>query len=482
VALGEPPAAQYGFTFPADQQYADAMGTAIHGLYENGEDYLASILYESAFVSAQSLRLGIESAAGGVDLGTLAMRGMFPGLAKPIRGVMTGLVNDALDIVIEATSREIAEAVVAGLEVVPVLGTIIRSILGTILLPFLNKGPTAEEQLAQCLKEKLAPACKQWAQQFEPVPTSIEPLPSDFFRTAAYAYSNGTRPPMTCAALIVGLCGDEADGWLFDARSYEQMLSNVRGLPGPEDADDCRQKTRFTGGWAECMKQAERDKCAGRWSIRGHGCDRGVGIPRETRRKMWRLVKAIFADVQEPTTVPVARSHEPDGGRTVMPLLQDILLREWNEGRINRNLLQSIESVVLANYTKSCCVYQGYPWEKCSRDNCVGYTDLVSPLVGRARDSSQASAMGDSLLVRWRNATQAGIIGLERQKEHVSALAKVAGKLTVTSKDAKQLAETVRRAAPKRSWVEYGLIGGATLGAATLTFMGVSALVPKRRN
>lgn len=228
------------------------------------------------------LKAGMESASG-LSLGQLVDLGYDIGnlvnaeAPSQVAMAIGNLVTDAVDIVVSVA--EAANVAADVISVVPILGTFIGGVANLIAGVF----RTQEQAKIAAIK------CQQRAelhmQQFcgelvriadvSVTEGTAGPQPGDLFRPLVYAWQNGTPVPPCPAAMYLGLCGGEAQEMSLFGRSS------------------------------------------------GNDTDPLLGIPRDTQRRMWSLIKGIMAASQDPRPgMPLKAS---DNGRSLMPVLQDIV-------------------------------------------------------------------------------------------------------------------------------------------------------------
>jgi hypothetical protein len=271
-------------------------------------------------VSVAGLVGAVESAAGS-SIGSLAVGGVAPGLSANLHALGAALADGAIDLVVDTISQAAADVVGEALEVIPVLGGFAKMLFGLVSAGFQARG-LVEEALERCVQQKLEAYCKALPQRHSVKVTSgTSPTPADLFRQCAYAYQFGDdRLPVTVASMYVLLCGAEAEGFGFGSKAvYDQWL---------------RDRSWSSGGTMP------------------HGPLGNYGIDPALQRKMWSLIKGIMAAVQNPALG--VRPTATDQGRTLMPLLQEIVRQQWTRDRLPRPYLEALSDFVAVRYTRSC--------------------------------------------------------------------------------------------------------------------------------
>ena len=437
------------FHFPTDVVYADGVVTAMNEFYSGGMDFVTDLVYQPTAISASGIKATIEAAAG-FDLNDIVGRGLSSQVTRPVVGALTGLINASLDVAIDTASEAIANVVGNAMQTVPVLGVIVRSLF-TSFFSMVSGGHAAgvTQELRACLDQKLRSWCPTLARADQPVITvdGNSATPSDLFRGVAYAYATHGNLPVSPASLYVGMCGQEAEGlWPY----WKDAVPT--GLP--------------------------------------------VGIPREVQRKMWKLIRGIMAGVQPVTWDPIPLgSREPDAGRTLMPLLQDIILKEWNKGHINREYLVHLSNQLLSRFKRTCetCKKESSSAAGCTfyanTETCKAYVDIVSPIVGKPGSPA-------GWLWVWRNKVEAafreGGIWRSSPKWRLAGFG-ANGRLTLNAVDALKVEKDVKTAvADEGTWydtwaeksgaqkaLDVGLGSLAMLSLAHLAWTGTTMIVAK---
>lgn len=209
-------------------------------------------------------------------------------------------------------SSAVASAAGQALKLVPALGAFVGLFLELV-------GVLREQD--QALAQKRAADCEQWF-ALRAVPSTgsklggCEQCPADLFaRTLKLKGFHGRRfRPLLGEALVA-----VTEGWQVDQRP-EEACSTRTG----KNRDSCEQVLAQAGGaWrAKALDVARRRNPA-------------AGVPEERRRTFARVRQAIEASYR-------ARGDETpsDGGVGLWPAYLDLLLREWDEGHLDRPTIE----------------------------------------------------------------------------------------------------------------------------------------------
>jgi len=318
----------------------------------------------------------MEGATGKSLGGLVASTALAGSVSADFIDVVANVIDGALELVIDAVTETVADAIGSVLNVIPVLGQLAGLVVDIVagMLTYSGDQVAASQQAREQAKasamnkltELLVTMCNAelaYAQQ-NIVPTSPDgKTPADMFRPIYYRWKRGGGAlPLTPLSIIVMLCGPEADGWAFSESSYEQFIEEARtgvmynhaeeNVPpverGNTGSERYRWHGRFVGqadeGWtmlrsnpvaqlnfdaikldlmrgrtAPCEKQVGRD---GRIAP-----DPGLGLKPHVRRRLWELVRAVFSATQDPG--PRSFVRRGDGGRAAMSLILDILFRHY---------------------------------------------------------------------------------------------------------------------------------------------------------
>ena len=109
---------------------------------------------------------------------------------------------------------------------------------------------------------------------------------------------------MNVGAMYVLLCGGETQGFGFSRPEYDKFLAEAR---------------------KHDKKQPEQG-------------NNPVGVPPYRQRVMWTLIKGMMTSIS-----PAGITQAPligDSGRSIMPMLQDMVREEWFSGHITSDILQ----------------------------------------------------------------------------------------------------------------------------------------------
>lgn len=203
------------------------------------------------------------------------------------------LLTGTLDIA-ASLSKDVATAV-ESFQSIPFFGTIMDTMLGFIS-DVLSSQARYSQHAAACQQradQHLDRFCSELSRISTPRPTGPSgQTPADMFRPLAVRYQKGSRQyPANVSTIYLLLCGEETQGF---------------GFP------------------------------------RGHRFPQGtkIQIPRDTQRRMWRLIRGLMKQAKNPSiTASFAELSDGDDGYSLMPILQDIVYNEWMAGRISRPML-----------------------------------------------------------------------------------------------------------------------------------------------
>lgn len=198
------------------------------------------------------------------------------------------LVDGTLQLVMPAITAALGFAAAELAGCVPVIGQAIgmavQYFLGLIQTHGLN-----EQLQAQCDQELAASldvTCADWLNKTKIVATDrLGGVPADMFRPLAYGVGTTGEVPPCVAAVFAAICSPEA-----------------------------------RGTWA------------GSFNAGSAGPNLAPRVPAATKRKMWALIEAILAAVEDPLGVPIGT----DGGRTAFPALMSYIWQEKQAGRLSQ--------------------------------------------------------------------------------------------------------------------------------------------------
>jgi len=319
-----------GINFPREKDYAKGL---IDAVSENASSAMRSFdgggEFNPPFMDqVASLKATLEATTG-ISLSQLhglARNVMnLVGATNPVAigSAVSSLILGTLDIVVSGLKA--AGVALEAIKIVPILGQIIGMVAG-VVVDILESQANYKIHAQNCQKrveEDRKAFCSKAMSDSNPQKTDVDGVqPGDMFRPVMYAMQKSGPLPLTPVSLYVALCGGETQGAfkLFDRNSWRRAL------------DAYHKKT-------------------GR---------RHIGVPQQTQRRMWSLIKGIMSASQNPTIGIVFAPG--DNGKALMPLLQDITRNLWLVGNglspqrgeygVDQNFLQWLEGYIGAQYYK----------------------------------------------------------------------------------------------------------------------------------
>lgn len=226
---------------------------------------------------------------------------------QQVLGAIGRVFDEAVEIGVQVASAiEVASDVA---EVVPLVGAFVNMALKLISGVFQTYAER-DARTAGC-RQDAATAHDQFCQQLvtlaKPVHSDADALaPSDFFRLLALNWQKGIPlAPPNASGLFVALCGGQAEGMSVVSEGSYYTIAKNAGV---------------------------------------------AGTPPETRKRMWMLVKGLMQNVQRTQfgALPAA-----DAGRSLMPVLQDIVRNEYYRGfRVGKG--QGINDAMIGALARAC--------------------------------------------------------------------------------------------------------------------------------
>lgn len=223
------------------------------------------------------------------------------------------LVSGGIDLSSAAGGSAALNIAREAFETVPILGTL-AVILGGIFDAVMGKQAAMYADLAEKAgyglenwKRKTCYLSKELEARHLKVGEKYYGAPSNLFLFNAYdAYKReaGTRfLPPTMGSIYVMLCGGETQGYGFTRPQYAEFLKYHKGRNIP-------------------------------------------GIAPPVQRKMWRLIQSIMGQVVPPDSTAVAVS--PDAGRSLVPVLNNIVLQQLLAGNIDKVFVRALSHTLAA--------------------------------------------------------------------------------------------------------------------------------------
>lgn len=307
------------FRWPTAQDYTLRMGAALSSLSGPGE-YVVDDLAPPVQTSYHALVAAVQLASG-LDIGSIVSGAVTPAVALRTQEGIGGLVASGAQFVVEAGSQALAEELAEGVqdasEVVPVLGKLVSIAIGVVADVFKSYAH-ATERCSLIMQLKADDYCRDLASTFRVAATTHgDPTPADHFRQVAFSYQAGDRLPPIPASMYVAMCGGETDGFGFasDAQ-YRSWLSREMSPIGEP----------------------------------GEAANPGIE-PVDVRRRMWKLIQGIMAAAE-----PTGRGVPPTGrdqGRSLMPILQEIVRQQSLRGRLPVRYLNALSKFITHKYDTS---------------------------------------------------------------------------------------------------------------------------------
>jgi hypothetical protein len=269
--------------FATDQGFANGISHALGGLTSGVRaDFKAN---NPAVHDAVTSLSAILQAAGGIQPGQTMGIATARVVASVVQKVATGVASLASEL-----GGQVSAAVADMGAAIPLIGAYVSMVIDVIEAITYPTVTAAEHEKA---KQRWLSSCRDTVARAQPVGTGSLGVvgPADLFRSVLFARTTTSVHvqrvlPPNIAGLIVLLCGDAAVGYGYSV-----------------------------GGW-----QLDAGKIP------------GMKIPRPVRQSMWRIVQAIMASVRDPQAFGVVVG---DNGRSMMPLLAQILADQYARGNWN---------------------------------------------------------------------------------------------------------------------------------------------------
>jgi len=296
VGFGEPDAPST-FHWPTPSDYSQATATAFATMKSAGHvtqsaigfpvaDIAETVLTATASGHQETLIQVLEAATGkgiaalGANIPPGVVNSFFNCLQDALNGNVVGVVVGAAELVANVASA---------LSAIPLIGQMVEAICSVVcgVIDYYEQQAAAPDEAVALCQQGLVQDCKDVFDAAIPLPSGAEGVtPSDMFRGCFYAYQAGNTPPISVASMYVLLCGAETQGFGFSRPAYDALLGAVRGTYP------------------------------------------NVGIAPEIQRRMWKLIQGIMW-AAEPPGLRVDITPIGDKGRSLFPILQDIVRNEW---------------------------------------------------------------------------------------------------------------------------------------------------------
>lgn len=391
-------------SWPSTGEYSAAMVQAVNGvLPETAKSYDAgSLLSGPIAVQVEALAVAFEETTG-VSFGELAQ------LAAGAWKLATAdtpeeIALAAFELVDGAIQMVQAVATAAGmasdmLDAIPVIGEIINIVAGMVVSALEAHAQEAqgEADCAQLIAQKVNVYCGDVIEHSRPLATGPNGLdPSDVFRPLMYVwrdprkrYNPASDPSWQSWLRQLQAMYDNAE---LDQNEYD-ALREMKGAwdlwyGPPTKVDDggapgqfwdalapsqnakiwkmpwklntypagapalflglCGAVPTFPGPYTHVAPRDfalfwARDEYE-LFSRTIGGCE---PIPERVQARMWELVRALMLGARDPRADPHKIGRNPDGGRALYPVLQDIVNNERHRGHITPELLRGIQNRAL---------------------------------------------------------------------------------------------------------------------------------------
>lgn len=353
MALGETAYDVMGnFRPPTSSDFAAGLVSALNSVNADGGSLVKS-WDPPVSMAVSALGTAVEVTAG-KTIGAL-----LSGVPDPygVTSMVTNLANGDIVAAFEGVSLQAVDLALKAFDCVPVVGTICRGLLGFIFA-LIPKPPSYEEMIKDAIASmqgNLRVRCEGLVNDARYLSESTtgnsgNPDPADAFRPVAIAYQKSQPLPLCLASMYVALCGGVTEGFGWESEKQYQEFINVFSNYAPW----CGTKTiPVIGKVPDC-------------TVRSSSAPRG--IPIETRRKMWAVIKGIMASVAKPSAE--LRDAPGDGGRALMPYLNETIRQEMLRGSfgpmkddrsqlLSRAFFHGASNFIGSRYTKSATVSYG---------------------------------------------------------------------------------------------------------------------------
>jgi hypothetical protein len=315
LSLGEiaPPT---GFNFPTMSDYAGGLVSGIQYVGSLSSGDRGGLFTPPAVSSGVAFKGMMESAVGttinGIASGIASGDG---NVVSVVSSLATNLLMGGVEVAVSQAGVAAGSAVGSALSgiagAIPVLGQIVSLIvqyLGEFFAGESEEQQAREElrrqqgfdqQINSCLRttcDRLIGQCSGRASMVTDV--GLVMSPADSFRNISYALNGYIPLPVACpSSMYVILCGAEDPGGLINRDRYNAIVNQVRKSTG----------------------------------------DPKIGLPQHVQRTMSKLIAGICQAVTSPEA---GYTGEPikDQGRSLYPLLIDIVYKHWKPYVIKNNV------------------------------------------------------------------------------------------------------------------------------------------------
>jgi hypothetical protein len=260
-----------------------------------------------------------------------------------VEGDLEVIVGSAVDLATTSLSQIASQlgskmmSDIAG--VVPLIGSMVSTIVGTIAA--FDTGwsdalkDEARQRAAAELEATLLEQCPVMVSSFNPSATSSGGVtPADVFRTAYISAQVGESLPPAISSIYILLCGAETQGVGFSKVEYDKIVNSESSRQG-----------------------------------------KSLGIEPFIQRRMWSLIKSIFASCRDPR-LSAEMIRFGDQGKSAFAILQDIVRTQWLKGQWNKDFLLALSRFLGNEYTISSSYSCGDYCSGVMAGNCGDYLFL----------------------------------------------------------------------------------------------------------
>lgn len=300
------------YHWPTDRDWLVGTATSLRDLVAGGPDALSALLNPPGALSTRGLVTVVESAAGG-DLGKIIAGLITAELPAGVSEAVSMIVDNMVDLLVDAGSQAVTDLIGEALQAVPVLGAVVKALFAIVVWIVEAAEGYSDEECRQWADQVITAHCNKVARLAAPIGTGAgnQVTPADVFRVVAYRIHDGGGLPLSTASLYVLMCGDVA---AFSRNAWAQFQQKTRNALGP-----------------------------------------GYGLPLEARQRLWSLINGVCTAVRNPDAV----SYQGDQGRALFPLISDLLLRHHERfkgsesGRWNLRYAQLLSFWLTSRYAKT---------------------------------------------------------------------------------------------------------------------------------
>lgn len=439
--------------YPSAADYSRGVADALYAL---DKEYVTNRLSPPVAAHVSVLRAGIEAALDqSLDTLVSVARGQLDAKASTIVSLVGELLAGTAEVVSSVMSEAAKQGLIAAetaagaAAMIPAIGQTVGIVIQGIASYFQREEQL--ENLRTKLDVALVNAC---AARISAIANDQRPraggvdrkyLPSDLFRNVLYVhqsrqkqiaqgYAPTTPLPLDQGSMYVLMCGAQSQGYGFTEQKYAEFRSYANSVSATKP-----------------------------------------GMDVATQRKAWAAIKGIMGMITPPDIPP------PDGGVSVMPILQDILYNEWQRGTWDIRYLQAINGWLCGLYLSgSVTVYPEGGGAIQKIISCRGqYVDLASPffesIMDWAKKLNETPGMFKDAQGNWK-------IPRPSAKPVLSKAILTLGP-QLTLKTGSEIKSAYDKANERKQAEETrkGLIAGASVLAAGGAFIGMRRLARRRR-